>query len=202
VETAIALKGTLDSFGLAEVLQLLVTTGRTGCLSVEGDGGEGRVWVRDGAVAAASTARVPDGPLDEVLCDLLRYEAGTFVFALDERSPAAVAPDSFDRLLDRAERLLAEWQDLRATVPSLEHRVRLIDGLPEGHVVTVTARQWPILLAVGKGCTVADLATRLELTELNVLRTVHDLLTTGLVSVAPTRTAARHPRRAQSARLG
>jgi hypothetical protein len=195
------LTGTLEDFGLAEVLQLLVTTAKTGCLSVEGDGGEGRVWVRGGALAAASTDRVPDAPLDEVLCDLLRYESGTFAFDADERSPELVAPESFDGLLDRAEHLLAEWQDLQAAIPSLAYRVRLVEGVPGGHAVTVTARQWPSLVAVGNGCTVADLATRLGLTELNALRTVHDLMASDLISLEAARTAARYSKRARNGRV-
>jgi hypothetical protein len=178
-----ALHGTLDTFGLTDVLQLLAATGKTGCLRVEGDGGQGTVWVRDGAVTAAATERVTGAPLDEVVCDLLRYESGSYAFEVDERAPEAEVPESLHDLLDRADQLLAEWRELQAVVPSLDHQVGLVEALAEGQEVTVTAGQWPALVAVGRGCTVGDLANSLGLTELRALRTVHDLVMSGLTTL-------------------
>ena len=195
-----ALTGTLDVFGVAEVLEALVATGKTGCLSVTGDGGQGRVWVSDGAVAAGSTDRVSDGPLDEVLCDLLRYETGDFSFDVDERSPTVGEGASLGDLLDRALAMVAEWRELEEAVPSVTCWVRLAESLPDGAHVTIDAAQWHALAAVRDGCSVADLAERLDLTELNVLRTVHDLVTYGLTVVEPHRSPGRNRRPARQAR--
>jgi hypothetical protein len=197
----VPLQGTLDAFGLAEVLPLLAATAKTGHLQVEGDGGHGDVWVRDGAVTAASTDRVSDAPLDEVLCDLLRYQTGSFTFELDESSPEAATPENVHDLLDRAYELLAEWNDLQAVVPSLGHRLRLVEHLSDGEQVTVTAAQWPALVAVGDGCTVGDLAAALSVTELQALRVVHDLVTSGLTTLQPARPASQRTRRTAQPRL-
>ena len=191
-----ALRGTLDTFGLPDVLHLLEVSGRTGCLRLEGDGGQGTVWVRDGKVTAAETVRVSGAPLDEVVCDLLRYEAGSFVFELDEGSPQLAAPPSVHDLLDSAGAMLTEWRALQTVVPSLEHRVGLVDAIGDEEI-TITASQWPALVAVGDGCTVGGLATTLGLTELHVLRTVHDLVTSGLTTIdaeRPTRPRTSRPR--------
>jgi hypothetical protein len=195
---AMALTGTLDAFGLAEVLQLLAATAKTGRLEVDGDGGRGRLWLRDGALAEVTTDRVADAPIDEALCDLLRFRDGGFTFEVDDRSPEVASPQSLDLLLDRAYALLAEWQELEAAVPSLAHQVALAP-IGENDQVTVTAQQWPALVAVGGGCTVAELSTRLELSELNTLRTVNDLLSSGLVALASTRRAGRSGRAGRSA---
>src|SRR5262249_9669834 len=104
-----ALHGTLDTFALTDGLQLLAATGKTGCLRVEGDGGQGSVGVREGAVTAAATERVSGAPLDEVICDLLRYETGSYAFEVDERAPESETPENLHELLDRADQLLAEW---------------------------------------------------------------------------------------------
>jgi hypothetical protein len=191
----------LDTFGLADVLQMLAATGKTGCLRVDGDGGQGEVWLRDGVVTAARTDRMSGGPLDEVLCDLLRFGSGSFVFEVDERAPEADPPEDLHDLLDRAELMLAEWHDLAAVVPSLRHRVGLVERLPEGEEITVTAGQWPALVAVGKGCTVGDLASSLGLTELRVLRTVHDLVTSGLTTIDAVRPTGQRPRGSTRSRL-
>lgn len=198
-----ALHGDLDTFGLADVLQLLAATSKTGCLRVEGDGGQGAVWVRDGMVTTATTDRVPEAPLDEVVCDLLRQHTGTYTFEVDERAPVVDQPENVHDLLDRSETLLAEWHDLEEVVPSLDHRIGMVEQLPEGQEVVVTATQWHALVAVGQGCSVGELAGALGLTELHALRTVHGLVTAGLTTVGEVRSPLTTPaRRRPRARMG
>jgi hypothetical protein len=197
----VVLQGTLDTFGLPEVLQMLASTVKTGCLQVDGDCGQGEVWLRDGVVTGARTDRMPGGPLDETVCDLLRFGSGSFAFEVDERAPEADQPEDLHDLLDRAELMLAEWHELEAVIPSLGHRVGLVERLHDGEEIVVTAGQWPALVAVGNGCTVGDLASSLGLTELSVLRTVHDLVTSGLTTVEAARPAGQRPRRAPRTRL-
>lgn len=187
-----ALQGTLDTLRLADVLRLLAATAKTGCLRVQGDRGEGSVWVRDGLVTAAGTDRVFHAPLDQVLCDLLRYEIGSYCFDNDDRSPIAEDPSAVEDLLDSARSLLAEWAKLQAVVPSLEHRVNLVHALPFREV-TITDDQWQAVAAVGSGCSVGELRASMSLTEFDVLRTVHDLVMPGLVSLEAPLSASREP---------
>lgn len=48
------LEGTLDTFTLTEILRLLASTRKTGCLHVRGRQDQGRVWLRDGEVQHAA----------------------------------------------------------------------------------------------------------------------------------------------------
>jgi len=226
----VALKGTLDAFGVEDVLQMLAGSAKTGCLRVEGDGGRATVWLRDGAVTSAATDRVSGSALDEVLCDLLRYEEGSFAFEPDE-APEDEAPDGdgdgngdgrrgrsgrkgrgrrdghdlrdryepVPELLARAGTLLAERRALEAVVPSFDHRVGLTARLADGDHVTIRAEQWAVLVAVGAGCTVGELATTLGLGELAALRTVYDLVTAGLGTVHPAAPRASRNGRAVTA---
>jgi hypothetical protein len=189
----LALRGTLDTFGLPDVLRLLATTGKTGRLRVDGDQGQGSVWLRDGAVLTALSDRAESAPPDEVLADLLRYEMGDFSFdaAFDgadqpmNGSENGSEPHDIEQLLTSASRLLDEWNELLGIVPSLDHRVGLVEAIPDDEEVTIDSRRWEIITALGPGCTAGELATSLELTELDVLRTVHDLVELGIVEVSP-----------------
>ena len=184
-----ALRGTLDTFGLPDVLRLLATTGKTGRLRVDGEQGRGSVWLRDGAVLTALTDRAESAPPDEALADLLRYEMGDFSFdtAFDgaDQPTNGSEPHDIEQLLSSASRLLDEWNDLLGVVPSLDHRVGLVDAIPDDEEVTIDARRWEIITALGPGCTAGELASSLDLTELDVLRTVHDLVQMGIVEVSP-----------------
>jgi uncharacterized protein DUF4388 len=185
----LALRGTLDTFGLPDVLRLLATTGKTGQLQVDGDHGQGSIWLRDGAVLTALTDRSRGAPPDEALADLLRSEMGAFAFDATfdgaEQPVDGAEPHDIEQLLSSASRLLDEWNQLASVVPSLDHRVELVEVLPEDHEVTLDARRWSAITALGPGCTAAELGATLDLTELDVLRTVHDLVELGVVRVSP-----------------
>ncbi len=189
-----ALQGTLDTFALADVLRLLATTAKTGRLRVEGDRGHGDVWLRDGTVMASSAERAIEGaPSEEIVFELLRFEVGSFDFALDEPSPNGEQPEDVEVLLRDANALLSEWKDLEQVVPSLDHQVTLVDKLP-GDDVTIAAEHWPALVAVGTGRSVGELASTLSLGELGVTRKVRDLVELGVIALAEPAPEARRRR--------
>ena len=194
-----ALQGTLDTFSLPDVLRLLATTSKTGRLRIEGDRGHGSVWLADGDVVDATAERAMDGtPVDEVVFELLRFEAGSFAFDGDDTATDAKDPEEIEGLLRRANSLLSEWSELENVVPSLEHEVRLANDLSVDEVI-IDADRWKSLVAVAAGRTVGELATTLSLTELGVSRAVRDLVDLGVAEVDPPGTAPVAAPRPQSA---
>jgi Domain of unknown function (DUF4388) len=181
----VALQGSLDTFALPDVLRLLATTAKTGRLRIDGDRGQGSVWLRDGTVMAATADRaVQDAPAEEVLFELLRFGEGSFAFDMDELSPNGEQPEDVEILLRNARALLKEWNELEAVVPSLDHHVTLVDSLPRGDV-TIDSRRWPALVAVAAGRTVRDMASALGVSELAATRAVRDLVDIGVAKVRP-----------------
>jgi hypothetical protein len=55
-------QGTLDLFGLADIVRMLAATGKRGGLLLRRDGADGGVWLTDGGVAWAA-ARTGPAPL-------------------------------------------------------------------------------------------------------------------------------------------
>lgn len=188
-----ALQGTLDTFSLPDVLRLLATTGKSGCLHLEGDRGRGSVWLDDGAVVAATAERaLDDSSTDEVIFEMLRYGRGSFNFAADEPAPDEnQQPRDVESTLRRATQLLDEWSGLESVVPSLSHRVALAPELTVDQV-TIDAPRWTALVAIASGRSVGELAESLSLGELGVSRTVSDLVELGVAVVEPPG-AARAP---------
>jgi Domain of unknown function (DUF4388) len=181
--TALALQGTLDTFSLPDVLKLLATTSKTGRLRIDGDRGQGSVWLQDGRVVDADADRAVDGaPTDEVVFELLRFGSGSFAFDSDSHTPNAEHPDQVDDLLRRANALLSEWTELEAVVPSLDHRVSLTAELSSDDV-TIDADRWRSVVAVAGGRSVGEVASSLGLSELNVSRAVRDLVELGVADV-------------------
>lgn len=186
-----ALQGTLDSFSLPDVLRLLADTGKTGRLDVEGDRGQGSVWMADGALVGASAERaLNDAAVHEVVFEMLRFGSGSFNFAADERTEDAQSPADVEGVLRQAGELLNEWRELEAVVPSLDHRVAIAPQLTVDKV-TIDAARWKTLVALAGGLTVGELGQSLTMSELDVSRTVSDLVELGVAVVEEPSRAAR-----------
>ncbi|HEX6568350.1 MAG TPA: DUF4388 domain-containing protein, partial [Acidimicrobiales bacterium] len=197
-----ALQGTLDTFSLPDVLRLLSTTSKTGRLRIDGDRGQGSVWLADGGIVDADADRAVAGtPTDEVVFELLRFTSGSFAFDGDDRASGGGKPEDVESLLRRANSLLSEWSELEAVVPSLEHEVSLAADLSTDEV-TIDADRWRSLVAVASGRTVGELATSLGLTELGVSRAVRELVDLGVAEVDAPGTVSHAPRRGSAPDLG
>ena len=180
-----ALQGTLDTFSLPDVLRLLATTTKTGRLRLEGDRGQGSVWLQEGKVVDAAADHAVDGtPTEERIFELLRFESGSFAFDTDDRASDPSRPQEVEDLLVKADTLLGEWSELEAVVPSLAHQVTLATDLSADEV-TIDADRWKTVVAVASGRTVGELAKELRLTELGVSRVVRDLVDLGVADVGP-----------------
>jgi hypothetical protein len=179
----VALQGTLDTFALADVLRLLASTKKTGRLRVTGDRGSGSVWVADGRVVGTELA-VPgtpdDGPAFTIYA-LLRFSAGSFTFESGATTPKAGAASDVELLLGEAEMLLAEWRSIEAVIPSLESWISLRGQLDSD--VVVDAPRWRVIAAVAGGASAGSVAETLGGGEIEVLRSVKELVELGLVEV-------------------
>ncbi len=171
-----ALQGTLDTFALPDVLRLLASTKKTGRLLVSGSRGTGSVWVDNGGVVGSeATGAAPEAPAPD---GAFTFEAGT---TTDKPAPSrAVEP-----LLVDAERLLTEWREIEAVVPSMDAWVSLVPELASDEIA-VSAVRWKTIVAVGSGTSVTGIGATLELGEIDVCRQVKDLVELGLAKVSTT----------------
>jgi hypothetical protein len=181
----------LDTFALPDVLRLLASTKKTGCLRLSGDRGEGSVWVDSGSVVAAdSTGSGPDGTTVDVVFELLRYGDGSFSFDAGTTAEHPGAPADVEPLLSQAESQLEEWHEIEKVVPSLDAWVILAGELPADEV-TLDSTKWHTIVSIGSGTTVAAIGQALGLPEVAVCRRVKDIVELGLGAVlAPSAEAA------------
>jgi hypothetical protein len=124
-----AIQGRLDEVPLADLLQLVSTTRKSGVLELRGPNGEARIEVDRGLVVGCTMeGRDEQAPL-KVLFRVFQWTAGHF--ELDPREPSAtprtpLLPSS-DALLLEAARQLDEIQRLRASLPN---RLEVTDAIP------------------------------------------------------------------------
>ncbi len=178
-----ALQGTIETFALPDVMRLLASTKKTGCLRLSGIRGNGSVWVDNGTIVAseASGALHATSPVD-VFFELLRFKDGDFVFDADVTADSPGSAAEVEPTLDEAEKMLAEWKAIEAVVPSLDAWVELAPELTDEEI-TVDRARWRLLVAVAAGSTVGELGDQCEMSELAISRQVKELVEAGLVKV-------------------
>jgi hypothetical protein len=180
-EVNVALQGTIETFALPDVMRLLASTKKTGCLRLDGDRGTGEIYLDDGRIIGSETSVARHaGDAVEVVFELLRFGDGRFVFDAGVSASEPSAPVEVETVIEEAEKIFEEWKGIEAVVPSLDAWVGLAPELGSDEV-TVSGERWKLLVAIGAGTTVGQLGNLLELGELPVSRKVKELVEAGLV---------------------
>jgi hypothetical protein len=189
----VALPGNIETFALPDVLRLLSSTKKTGCLRLDGARGTGSVWVESGSIVGGEATGAPHATgADEILFEMLRYKDGDFVFDAEADVQIKHPPADVESTLGSAEKMLDEWKSIEAVVPSLSHFVSLAPEL-KGDEITIAADRWKTIVAIAGGTSVGQLSDVLELGELPVSRNVKELVELGLVTIEEPKGAGYTP---------
>ena len=174
-----SLQGTLDTFGLEDVLSLLSSTKKKGELRVSGPGFTGSVWMDEGRLVGAEVPRCPT--LVDAVFELLRLEEGSFSFAADSPVRAPMTAQTVGDVLSDAQERLVEWRDIAIHIPSVHVRLQLVPAAPASQVV-LDPDQWRLVVASGHGVSLADLADAMEMGEFQICQTAKFLVEQGLAT--------------------
>lgn len=167
--TPASLVGSLSSFPLVDVLELLARTGRTGELQVVGQGLDRRLWVDGGELVDTTGSGSPDTGLFEMAC----IDDGWFYFTLADSTPEVSGRASITTVLEGLSSQVSEWQDLTAAFP-FDAMVHMSSSTPADEV-QIRADQWQLLTLVGAGREVHDVLSASSLHPLDTLRTLREL---------------------------
>ncbi len=112
------MSGAIDEIPLPDLLQLLTTSRKSGVLSIRGDRGVGRIYLRKGQIYYASIDENFDTPPRKALFRLLAWESGTFELEPpDERDVLEEIKESAEALLMEGMRQLDEFNNLKIKLP-------------------------------------------------------------------------------------
>ena len=181
-----ALQGTIDSFPLTDVLTLLASSKKTGRLALEGDRGSAALWIAEGEVIGGDMVGVGDATAASLLFEMLRYSEASFAF---DAAPSGSTPQypvtstPLEVAMESAATLLAEWDEIVAVVPSLAHRVLLVEALPTDSV-TLDAVSWSLVVAAAADPVVAVIGDALGLDEFGACAAAASLVERGLATIA------------------
>jgi hypothetical protein len=188
----VSLIGTVDTIPLNDLFEVLAGTGKTGALHVRSEQGLGIVYF-DGGKVCAGEAGHRSGPVDDrpalvhrlfdVCFELFRFEEAAFEFEVGVQ-PTWPAIDTVEvpEILAETARRLAKWAEIRATVPSLDARPRLVLEAPEGGVI-LESNQWRLVAAIDGRRKINALIRVLDSSDFEVCGLLAGLIEAGLVAL-------------------
>jgi len=151
----------------------------------------GEELVRAGTTTRASLEPVLYGSVLRALLELLPLTSGTWRFAPDEHHPVGpVVTFPTAAVLAEARTHLVSIEAVLRVVPSVHAAARPVPTLPAGQSdVRLSREEWEVLVALGAGATVAQVAAVLGRTQYSVSRVLAPLVDHGLVVVGEGRPA-------------
>jgi hypothetical protein len=187
------LQGTLETLALPELLSLLAQSRKTGALWLDAAHSSAVIYITDGRCCAAESSDAGE-PLTEAPALLARVvdvcfaveraEDGAFRFGPEAPPWACPETVDLDVAIDELGRLVGEWREIQAVIPSLECRIRLADELGVSEL-TVDRELWHLIVALDGRRTVRDLAKKTGRPVLDVCHAVLALVDAGAVNVGP-----------------
>jgi hypothetical protein len=116
------MSGSIDEIPLPDLLQLLSTSRKSGVLSVAGEAGTGRIYLRKGQIYFASLSEDPGESFSiaprKAMFRILTWTSGSFELeAPDEKSVLEEIQDSTEGLLMEGMRQLDEFRRIEGELP-------------------------------------------------------------------------------------
>jgi hypothetical protein len=183
------LQGTFETLALAELLGLLSQSRKTGALWLDAGQASAVIYIVDGRCCAALSSDAAEAITDapSLLVDLCfgvaRAEDGSFRFGVEEPPWRCAETVDLEVVNDELARLLDEWREIQAVIPSLECRIRLTDELGIDEIV-IDRERWRLLTAIDGRRNVRDLVRKTNRAVLEVCHAVVALVDAGAVTVA------------------
>lgn len=145
----------------------------------------GEELVRAGTTTRAVLEVALYGQLLRALLELLPLREGRWWFAPDEHHPVGpVVTFPTDAVLAEADTHLVSIESVLRVVPSVHLVARPVGHLPSGQEdVRLSREEWELLVALGAGRTVAEVAAQLGRSQYAVSRVLVPLVDHGLVVV-------------------
>ncbi|HEV8611751.1 MAG TPA: DUF4388 domain-containing protein [Thermoanaerobaculia bacterium] len=172
-------QGSLRDLQLADVIQLVSASGKTGKFTLIRDDEEGALYVNQGRIVHAQLGELIG---EEAVHALASWTTGEFSFAPAEETDHVSINKSSARLLMEAAHQHDEWRVLSRKVPGLAF-VPTLASPDAGRPVTLSAPEWGLIVRIDGQKSVRDLARESGATSFEVAKMLYGLVTANLIEM-------------------
>ncbi len=174
-----AFQGSLRELPLADVIQVVAVSGKSGVFTVKNDRKEGYIYLQDGEIVHA---QVEDLEGEDAIYELAIWSEGEFVFTPDTPSPKVTITRSITNLLMEAARRADEWRVLSKKIPST-HLVPIFKHRNSMTSVTLSPQEWIVVSRIDEQKTIDEISLALGVSSFEVCKVIYGLITSGLIEL-------------------
>lgn len=179
-----AFQGSLKELPLADIVQLVAVSGKTGMFSLTRAADRGVVYIHNGQITHAKVGEIEG---EDAVYALALWSHGDFQFSAGVESDMRTITRSNTNLLMEAARRSDEWKILSRKIPTTESVPGLLarDGMSEP--VTLTPTEWLVVTRTDGQRSIDEIARHTKLSAFDVAKTLYGLVTAELVEIGKPR---------------
>ena len=173
-------QGSLKELPLADIVQLVAVSGKTGMFALTRGAEQGAVYIQNGQI---THAKVNETGGEDAIYALALWNEGQFQFSAGIEPEVRTITRSNTNLLMEAARRSDEWKILSKKIPTTDAVPQLVcrEGLSEP--VTLTPMEWLIVTKIDGARTIEEVARTARLSAFDVSKTLYGLITSDLVEI-------------------
>lgn len=176
-----SLQGSLKHLHLADVIQLISVSGKTGKFHLKKEEHLGQIYLKEGNIVHAE---VDDIKGEEAVYELAIWNDGEFHFEPDVEPGVKTISKSNTNLLMEAARRLDEWRVLSKKIPSLDLIPEfVVDQTSDRGQIQLTTSEWLVLSKINGKQDIRTIAKTSNLAVFDVSKLLYGLVTHGLVAL-------------------
>lgn len=189
-------QGSLSELPLPDVVQLVSSSGKTGCFHLTDGDIKGQIYIHEGKIVHA---QVEDLSGEEAVYQLAIWSKGEFFFETGASVAANTITKTNTNLLMEAARRLDEWRVLQKKVPSMDLVPEFV--IPEGREgqINLNTSEWLILSKIDGRRSIKAIANASSHSTFDACKILYGLIATNLIRLKEPAAApappARPPRR-------
>jgi uncharacterized protein DUF4388 len=176
-----SLQGSLKHLQLADVIQLISVSGKTGMFHLKKDEHVGLIYLKDGNIVHAELGDIKG---EEAVYELAIWNDGEFHFEPDVEPATRSISKSNTNLLMEAARRLDEWRVLSRKISNLDSIPEFVvdQGSDRGQI-QLNTHEWLILSKINGKQGIREIAKGSNLPVFDICKVLYGLVTHGLVAL-------------------
>lgn len=176
-----SLQGSLKHLHLADVIQLISVSGKTGKFHLKREDHVGHIYLKEGNIVHAE---VDDIKGEEAVYELAIWNDGDFNFEPDVEPGVKTISKSNTNLLMEAARRLDEWRVLSRKIPSMDLIPEfVVDQTQDRGQINLTTSEWLVLSKIDGTHDIRTIAKLSNLSVFDVSKLLYGLVTHALVAL-------------------
>jgi Domain of unknown function (DUF4388) len=176
-----SLQGSLKHLQLADVIQLISVSGKTGMFHLKKDDHVGQIYLKDGNIVHAELDEIKG---EEAVYELAIWNDGEFNFEPDVEPKVKTVSKSNTNLLMEAARRLDEWRVLSRKIPNLDMIPEfIVDQESDRGQINLNTHEWLILSKINGKSDIRSIAQASNLPVFDICKVLYGLVTHGLVAL-------------------